>query len=185
VEKSDGIVLTGGVMCSGCAGDYSGGFDADEHDEFGGNSGDESGGERFISANGGAAGLGCGKGADLGASIHEDAFAEPPDGAVENYEVLVSGTQIVELRMFSISLPQESDPGVRGFWGRAIAGTQSHAKGAKYYPTRAMQADGAHSATQMAHLVRESASAAGFWRKCTNQCGKRMRGVWRKLRRCE
>src|SRR5579883_3245304 len=129
-------------MCSGCAGDYSGGFDSDENDEFAADGGEERVGGRWLNTGGAGGGSDDGMGTDAGGRIEQDpSRGAEPDRIADDYEVLVSGTQIVELRIISVSFPQGSGPESRQGLGRATTGKQSRASTAKYYPTQPAQRD--------------------------------------------
>lgn len=133
-------------MCSGCSGDYAGGFDSDDPEDpladardlaasasFGGTSETELGdmdlGEKDL-----AQGTGGGT-----------ASFEVPDGASEICEILVTGTHIVEIRVISANsrgLDRTDGQSSERFWNTrealAPGAVSKHSSGvsAKYYQTR-------------------------------------------------
>jgi hypothetical protein len=111
-------------MCSGCAGDYFSGFDDDDI-------------ESSLSAERSCEADACRnyRGMDFEASSAAESVCSPRDEGVENCEILVSATRIVEIRFFDNNLRQ-----IFGLSGEQVL--ESHSSGdhcdpgsAKYYQT--------------------------------------------------
>jgi hypothetical protein len=115
------------AMCSGCAGDYYGGFDDDDDDD------DDSGLSAGPPRCSGEADDSCRW--DFEAGFAADSGCSPRDEDVENCEILVSATRIVEIRFFD-SNPRQifSLTGERARESHSC-GDHYEAKSAKYYQT--------------------------------------------------
>jgi hypothetical protein len=127
-------------MCSGCSGDYAGDFDESDDAVSEPNSGDgpavwdrpDSDRNRLRDER--AGGVEDGRNTQRSSSRTDLSGSRNEDGA-EIYEILVSATHIVEIRVFAINAEG---------WGNvgkaepAIAGPVKHSVGAsaKYYQTR-------------------------------------------------
>jgi len=128
-------------MCSGCSGDYAGGFDSDDRDEamanaadsvhFGGlpgtsdrNLDEKNFGEKDLDEADGAEGSGLDGG-------------ERPEDDLQGCEILVTETQIIEIRVISAVSQAGNQPGkTRAASVSRTPGKHSAAKSAKYYQTR-------------------------------------------------
>lgn len=116
-------------MCSGCSGDYAGGFESDDPEDM-------TAGPREGATSGS---LGEERNTDLSAWHGRGGGSfEVQEDALENCEILVSGTRIVEIRV----IPAEShDHDKEELWKVpgaefSVPGKHSHAASAKYYQTR-------------------------------------------------
>lgn len=139
-------------MCSGCSGDYAGGFESDDPGD----------------------GVFDSSGIPSSASLHEEpetglggwrgqgaeGFPVQEDGA-ENCEILVSGTRIIEIRVIPVKSRDNDQQRRIRVAGPTVAGKQSRAASAKYYQTRQPQeSPKADHERAMRHL-RISRSIAG------------------------
>src|SRR5579862_4389695 len=97
-------------MCSGCSGDYAGGFDSDDSDEPIG-AGDSALSAGFSGTT--DAGLGASDWGEAGGAEPkggEPAGLEVPEAAWEACEILVTDTQIIEIRVISLHSQANSAP---------------------------------------------------------------------------
>lgn len=130
-------------MCSGCSGDYAGGFDSDDPDDLIADAEDRATSASFRGTGDthlGETGLGerdfgetdLAEGTDGG-----PAGLEVPEDALESCEILVTGTHIVEIRV----IPANSQGKGRSWRMRSALAPHApskHSSGAsaKYYQTR-------------------------------------------------
>ncbi len=185
-------------MCSGCAGDYAGGFDSDDPDSedpddpiasagdgatfasFGGTSETELGetvlGETVLGETDLAQGMGGGR-----------AGLEAPDDSSEICEILVTGTHIVEIRVISANWRGQGRSNERSserFWNTRAAlaprvpSKHSSGASAKYYQTRQ---DSEKTRGYAAYSLRISRSLAGV---CKAKLNGWLQQTRRLLRRC-
>jgi len=151
-------------MCSGCSGDYAGGFEFDDNEEATADSEDR------------------GSSASLRATPDNDlrscrgrapgGFEQREDSA-ENFEILVSGTQIIEIRVIPATSQAHDE-----FWKKRdpeTHKTRKHSSGAsaKYYQTRQISQGSRRYAT---HSLRFSRWVAGV-------CKSRFKGWIEETRR--
>jgi hypothetical protein len=125
-------------MCSGCSGDYSGGFDSDYPDDAIADAWD---GATSASLRGtsetdlGETGLGetdLAEGTDAG-----PAGLEVPEDGLESCEILVTGTHIVEIRVISANSQVKGRSWrMRAALAPDAPSKHSSAASAKYYQTR-------------------------------------------------
>jgi hypothetical protein len=122
-----GAVQEKKAMCSGCAGDYSSGYDDDDAElglsaESRKHSYEADAGRNF-------------RGRDFEAGSTAESGGGPRDEDVENCEILVSATRIVEIRFFD-SNPRQifSLSGEQVLESRS-SGDHCEARSAKYYQT--------------------------------------------------
>lgn len=140
-------------MCSGCSGDYAGGFEFDDPSDPTAVSADE-----VSSTSLGAApdmeASDCREQAARGFELRED--------SAENFEILVSGTQIIEIRVIPANFQANQLP------RRALKShtPSKHSRGAsaKYYPTRDGSDQNRGRAAASLHISRSVARVckAGF-----------------------
>ena len=140
-------------MCSGCSGDYAGGFDSDDLDDPIAEAGDDTTSASFDGETGLAEVIGGGP-----------AGLEVPEGASESCEILVTGTQIIEIRVISVNSHGQDRLGDRLGKMRSTRvphRSDKHSSGvsAKHYPT--LQG-GEKSRAHGARSERISRSFAGF-----------------------
>ena len=149
-------------MCSGCSGDYAGGFEFDDPEDLSADSGDG-----VNSASLRAARNIC---ASEGFELRED--------SAENCEILVSGAQIIEIRIIPAN-SRASDELRRNRVQEADGpGKQSSRMSAKYYQTRQ---GSEKSRGRTARFLRISRSVA---RVCRDGFRGRLEGARRFVRRC-
>ncbi len=182
-------------MCSGCSGDYAGGFDSDDPDDPMADGGDGAASTSFRGTSEtdlGETDLAEGTG---GGTAGGTAGLEVPEDASENCEILVSGTHIVEIRVISAnsrgqgrssdrSSDRSGDQSGDRFWNRREAlpphapGKHSSEASAKYYQTRR----GAEKTRgDAAHSLRISRSFAGA---CKAKLNGWLQQTRRLVRRC-
>jgi hypothetical protein len=157
-------------MCSGCSGDYSNGFDDEDDDEWGlsaeppTHSCEGDVGRNF-------------RGRDFEAGSAAESGCSPRDEDVENCEILVSATRIVEIRFFDSNPCQIfSLSGERVVESRSSGGHYD-ATSAKYYQTRHSAARSPRKNAQVFDFHSDSGVMEGrpLWR--------RWAGLLAKLRR--
>lgn len=129
-------------MCSGCAGDYSSGFDDDDESGLSAEPPKHSC-EADACRNVRRGDFEAGSAAESACSLEED---------VENCEILVSETRITEIRFFGSNPRQIFSLGGEQVLESRSSGEHYEARSAKYYQTR-------HSA---ARSPRKSAQVSGF-----------------------
>ena len=174
-------------MCSGCSGDYAGGFDSDDPDDPMADAGDNAASTSFRGTSE----------TDLGETDSTEgtgggtAGLEVPEDASEDCEILVSDTHIVEIRVISAnSLGQgrsrdpSSDRSSDRLWNTREAlpphapSKHSSEASAKYYQTRQGSEKGRGYA---AHSLRISRSFAGA---CKAKLNGWLQQTRRLVRRC-
>jgi hypothetical protein len=140
-------------MCSGCGGDYySNGFDDDDESGLSAepptHSCEADAGRNF-------------RGRDFEAGSTAESGCSPRDEDVENCEILVSATRIIEIRFFD-SNPRQifSLSGEQVLESRA-SGDHCEARSAKYYQTRNSAARSPRKSAQVFDFHRDSGVMEG------------------------
>jgi hypothetical protein len=107
-------------MCSGCSGDYAGGFEFDDSEDPTADSGDG------VTS------------ASLRAARNIDASGgfELREDSAENCEILVSGTQIIEIRVIPANSPANDHSWKTHALGTHTPGKHPAGVSTKYYQTR-------------------------------------------------
>jgi len=179
-------------MCSGCAGDYAGGFDPDDPDS------DDRDDPMADAGDGAASGSFRGtretlSNPDLGATDVAQGMGggraglEAPDDSSEICEILVTGTHIVEIRVISANWRGQGRSNERSsnrFWNTRAAlaprvpSKHSSGASAKYYQTRQ---GSAKTRGYAAHSLGISRSLAGV---CKAKLNGWLQETRRLLRRC-
>jgi hypothetical protein len=167
-------------MCSGCSGDYAGGFDFDDPDDPTAGAGDGAASASFR----GTSDMHLGE-TDLSETdLGETDLAEGTDGgpaglevredALESCEILVTGTHIVEIRV--ISANSQGKNRLRktpAALGANAPSKHSSAASAKYYQTRQGNEETRGYATRSLPISRSFAGA----------CKAKLRGWFEETRR--
>lgn len=162
-------------MCSGCSGDYAGGFEFDDPDDPTANSVDDVSSTSF----GAAPDIEARNCAERAAR----SFELRNDGA-ENFEILVSATQIVEIRMIPANVQANQLP--RRAPESHTPSKHSRGASAKYYQTRQGSETNCWCAVRCLRIPRAVARVckSGFkeWLKKTRrmirQSTAQSTGVW-------
>jgi hypothetical protein len=161
-------------MCSGCSGDYSDGFDFDDSEDLEADSVGTAGlawlcGERDTDLEfhfkEGLRGFE----ASTGAGLNLESKAESSADAGEKCEILVSGTQIIEIRMIPANSHYVSELRRVQASEMAAARKQSDAASAKYYQTCKGSAKTTTNRVQVSGALRVAGCAAG---ECKHQFAK-------------
>lgn len=144
-------------MCSGCSGDYAGGFDSDDSDEPVGDSADSA----LLAGLSGTGDTGLGQRAWSEASGEGrrdggPSGLESPAAAWEDCEILVTATQIVEIRVIAANSQGNS---AKDHLGKMRAEAhprdkQSPAESAKYYQTRHVREETSECARRSPRILR-------------------------------
>lgn len=148
-------------MCSGCSGNYAGDFDFEDSGE---SRGVEGGGElaAWICGRPEKAGTRLSAG---GAGRFEVEAGSESETAAENYVVLVSATQIIEIRMIAAKCTEISDFGGSEAAKEATVRKHSTAESAKYYQTQPKGAGSSSYAPQVSRFHRIAVRAAAEFKR--------------------
>ena len=111
-------------MCSGCSGDYAGGFEFDDPEEI------------EAAAREAAAPSSARSGREADVHGGRERGSHGPQDAADSFEILVSGTRIIEIRVISANLPTNDQLRKMRALESQEPGKHSNAASAKYYPTR-------------------------------------------------
>jgi hypothetical protein len=129
-------------MCSGCSGDYAGGFESDDpdSDDFDDPIADAGDGATSASFRG-TSETALGETESAESTDGGPAGLELPGDAWESCEILVTGTQILEIRVISANLhgkdrSNDRSGKVPSVLALHLPGKHSSAASAKYYQTR-------------------------------------------------
>jgi hypothetical protein len=154
-----GAVQEEKAMCSGCAGDYSGGFDGDDV---------ESGFSAELPKHSCEADAGgnCRR-MDFEAGSAAESGCSPRDEDLENCEILVSATRIVEIRFFGSNPRQIFSLSGEQVLESHSSGNHYEATSAKYYQTPRSAARSPRKSAQVFDFHRDSGVMEGrpLWRR--------------------
>jgi hypothetical protein len=162
---------SGNAMCSGCAGDYSSGFDDDDVEsglsaESPKHSCEADAGRNF-------------RRRDFEAGSAAESGCSPRDEGAENCEILVSTTRIIEIRFFDSNPRQICSLGGGQVLESRSGGEHYEARSAKYYQTPHSAARSPRKSAQVSDLHRDSGVMEG------RPLLRRWAGLWARLRRAK